>query len=108
MKLLRLSVFLILIVPVIASAQSKKIPVALVHKGKDSVGPGVAFALKEAIRGSQSFFLVDHEPLPKRPKITVNVISAESHTTDGSSAIAVVIVYENLQTPGGIFLFGYV
>ena len=58
MKLLRLSVFLLLFVPVIAAAQSKKIPVAVEDDSlQDSLAQGVAFALKEAIRGSNGSYL---------------------------------------------------
>jgi hypothetical protein len=53
-KQLVLALF-ILIAPSLCLAQAaKKIPVAVSHSGDDQVGQ--AFALKEAIRESQSFF----------------------------------------------------
>jgi hypothetical protein len=53
MKLLKLGILIFLLLPGIAGAQSKRIPVAVVHTGNDSAGQGMAFALKDAIRGSQ-------------------------------------------------------
>jgi hypothetical protein len=55
--------------------------------------------LKEAIRASQSFFLVDNDL--KEPRIVVQLASVESSVEEGiSSAIAIAIVYDSLQTPG--------
>ena len=76
---------------------AKKIPVAVVHSGDDSVGRNVAFAPKEAIRSSQSFNLVDDDPLPKTPRIVVNLVSlditARENSKGLSSAIPETIVY---------------
>lgn len=101
MKVLRLSLFLIFILPAIATAQSKKIPVAVEHTNRDLVGQGVAFALKDAIRGSNSFFLIDSGEI-MRPRIVVKLLSSE--TPANASMFAVAFVYENIQTPGGILL----
>jgi hypothetical protein len=91
------------LVPGIAVAQSKKIPVAVFHDGDDSVGRGVAFALKEAIRTSQAFTLLDHEGLPKTPRIVVRLLSLDikiSDTQNLYSAFSITILYDSLETPG--------
>jgi len=59
---MRLSLWcgIFLFLPPLCFAQSKKIPVAVDHHEKDSVGQGIVFSLKEAIRASQGFVLVDN------------------------------------------------
>ena len=58
MKLVAWLVFLFLFVPSVSVAQSKRIPVAVSHYGDDSIGQGMAFALKEAIP-SRSYLFED-------------------------------------------------
>src|SRR5262245_5422851 len=105
-KALSVGLCLFLLVPAICMAQAKRIPVAIGHSGNDSVGQGVAFALKEAIRGSQSISFVDYETLPKKPTIVVNLVSVESYSEKGvSSAIGVTVIYDSPEMPGlGIYL----
>ena len=103
MKKLALATLIFLLAPAVCLAQAaKKIPVAVGHTGPDQVGQSFAFALKEAIRGSQSFFLVDYETLHKNPRIVVHVVSIDDNpaTEAVSSAIGITIVYNSLQTPG--------
>ncbi len=106
MKLLRMGVFLCLLLPAICVAQSKKISVAVNHAGEDSIGQAVAFALKEAIRGSQGFVLV--ETNAKTPRIMIVSQSVEALVAPQKnrvSAIAYSIIYYRTKTPGvGIFL----
>jgi hypothetical protein len=108
MKTLILSILISLLAPAFCLAQAtKKIPVAVAHFGEDQVGQGLAFALKEAIRGSQGFFLV--ESTADRPRISVflHSVDTETHADNKgrSSAIAEVILYNSLLTPaGGIFI----
>jgi hypothetical protein len=95
-------IFLFCLAPGICLAQSKKIPVALSHSGIDTVGQGVAFALKEAIRVSHSFRFVDHEEALTTPRIVVQITSLD--TTIGSakgsaSAIAIIFLYDSLAMP---------
>jgi hypothetical protein len=89
----------------IAAAQSKKIPVAVSHEGGDSVGQGVAFALKEAIRGSQGFLFV--ETNANTPKIVIVAESVEALIAPLKgrvSAIAYSLIYYRTKGPGaGIF-----
>ena len=106
MKLLRTGVFLCLLLPAICVAQSKKIPVAVNHEGEDSIGQAVAFALKEALRGSQGFVFV--ETNAKTPRIMIVAQSVGALVTplkDRVSAIAYSIIYYRPKAPGvGIFL----
>ena len=107
MKQLALALLIFFLAPSLCLAQAaKKIPVAVNHDGGDQVGQSVAVALKEAIRRSQSFFLVDNDL--KQPRIVVQLVSVDSsigETSGLASAIAIVIVYDSLQTPGnGIFV----
>jgi len=110
MKQLVLALLIFLLAPSLCLAQAaKKIPVAVTHDGDDQVGQSLAFALKEAIRGSQSFFLVDHDTLPESPRIVVRMVSLDlklsSEQPGLDSAIAIVIVYDSLQTPGnGVYI----
>jgi len=107
MKLMSGVLIIILLVSGICIAQSKKIPVAVNHVGDDSVGQGVAFALKEAIRASQSFRLVDYEPAAKLPQIVVFMVSIGAN--ENISAIGSTIVYNSLTMPGeGIFIREFV
>jgi hypothetical protein len=107
MKTLRLLVVIFFVAPSICIAQAaKKIPVAVSHLGADQVGQSSAFALKEAIRGSKGFVLVDYDTFPQTPRIVVVLVSVEdSQTTGASSAIGVSIVYDGPKVPGsGILL----
>ena len=104
---LGLLIVIIFVAPSICIAQvAKKIPVAISHIGTDQVGQSYAFTLKEAIRGSKSFALVDYDTLPQTPRIVVVLVSVEdSQTTGASSAIGISIVYDGPKTPGsGILL----
>jgi hypothetical protein len=95
-----LAILIFLLTSVVCLAQEeKKIPVAVQHTGKDQVGQSVAFEVKEAIRASQSFSLVDHEPVPRTPRIVVYLVSIDVQDTIGPgrtglmSAVAQSIVY---------------
>jgi hypothetical protein len=68
-------ILVLLLVPSISFSQASKTRVAVVHTGDDAVGRAMAFALKEAIRGSQSFVLF--EPDYRNPAILVHMVSAE-------------------------------
>lgn len=105
-----LAFLIFLLLPAVALAQAvKKIPVAVQHVGDDQVGQAFAFALKEAIRASQSFQLVDDEPRPFSARIVVHLVSASSSGAVGdsswASAIGQTIVYHRMDMPGaGVFL----
>lgn len=103
MRLALLLVFLL--APGLCLAQSKRVPVAVSHSGEDQVGRSFAFALKEAIRRSQSFILVDDDLTG--PRIIVRVVSVDGSDNQkgASSAIALAVVYDSVDTPGsGILL----
>jgi hypothetical protein len=98
MKTLRWAILLLVLVPTLCLAQAaKKIPVSVSHDNDDQVGRSFAFALKEAIRGSQSFKLVDDEVTT--PRIVVHLVSVGSSEQQLSSAIAIVFVYDSLKMP---------
>lgn len=102
-----LAILIFLLVPTACLAQEeKKIPIAVGHAGKDQVGQSVIFALKEAIRASQSFRFVDYEASARTPRMVVNLASIEAAVSGTfGTAMAAAIVYESLAMPGnGIFL----
>jgi hypothetical protein len=104
---LRIALFLVfLLAPGLSLAQpSKRTAVVVTHQGEDQVGRSFAFALKEAIRRSQSFVLVDDNLTGSR--IVVRVVSGEGYASQKgvSSAIGVTTVYDRLETPGrGIYI----
>ncbi len=109
MKSLTLGVLFFVLAPSFCFAQAAKtIAVAVKHTGSDSVGEGVAFSLKEAIRRSQSFYLVDDD-IKLGPRIVVSIVSVsiESRelTKGDNSAIGYAILYDSLTTPvDGILL----
>jgi len=98
-----IAVLFILFAPFVALPQmTKKIPVAVSHDESDQVGQSVYFALKEAIRASQSFRFVDHEEAPTTPRLVVYLVSMDenlSGTKGTSSAIAITIVYDSEPIP---------
>ena len=89
----------------LALAQDPRIRVAVFHSGHDKVGQQLAFALKEAIRGSRSFGLVDHEIGPTSPRIVVYLLSIDSDVSGVNAAISNAIIYDHVSIPGwGIIL----
>ena len=93
-------ILVLLLVPTIGFSQASKTRIAVTHTGNDSVGQAMAFALKEAIRGSHSFVLF--EPDYRNPAILVRMVSVEAYASEKgiSSAVAIVIVYDSVNTPG--------
>lgn len=107
MKLMTWVIFLLLLASPFASrAQSRKTPIAVTHRDEDSIGQAVVFSLKEAIRASQAFVLVDDDK--KKTRIAARIASAEAYPQKGvTSALGIVIVYDSLATPGdGILIVG--
>lgn len=103
-------IVLILLLPAAAAfpQNPKKIPVAVDHTGDDQVGQQVAFALKEAIRRSQSFRYVDHDRNANTARIVVYLVSLESYVGSRavSSAISQSFVYDDESIAArGIFLY---
>jgi len=89
----------------LALAQDPRIPVAVSHSGHDKVGQQLAFALKEAIRGSRSFRFVDHQIGPTSPRIVVYLVSIDSDVSGVNAAISNAIIYDHVSIPGwGIIL----
>jgi len=103
MKALRLVLLLLLVVPSLSFGQAaKKIPVAVFHNGDDSIGQSIAVALKEAIRASQSFVLVEHDPVSPTPRIVVHLTSFDipvDTIKDLGSAVSSVFVYDSAAIP---------
>ena len=89
----------------LALAQDTRIRVAVSHSGDDKGGQQLAFALKDAIRGSRSFRLVDHEIGPTSPRIVVYLVSINSDANGVNTAISNAIIYDHVSIPGwGIIL----
>ena len=106
MKTLFAIVSLLLIWPLICLAQSvNKIPVAVGHQGQDSEGKIIALKLKEAIRSSQRFVLVDDDST--RPRIALRMTSTKT-TVDNrlvGNTVSYAIVYDSRNMPAnGAFL----
>ena len=94
-----LIILVFLLAPVFSFAQSKKIPVAVYHGNDDQIGRSIAFALKEAIRASQSFMLVDYE-IAVTARIVVRLVSVEERGRSNlASALAVALVYDSPEMP---------
>lgn len=97
------AILFILFVPCIGLPQTtKKIPVAVDRISNDQVGQSLYFALKEAIRASQSFTYVDHDDGPISPRIVVYLVSADDSVSEAkgeSSSIALSIVYDSITSP---------
>lgn len=87
MKPATFTIWVWLLISSFALAQDTRIPVAVLHTGDDQVGQQLAFALKEAIRGSYSFRFVDHEPIPSFPRIVVHLLSVKT-SSELASAIS--------------------
>src|ERR1044071_2694633 len=86
--------------PSFCVAQAKRIPVAVNYSGDDRVGSSVASALKESIGVSKRFSLMADGV--KSPRLIVHLISMAISNGEQEQQIrtgmAVVIVYESLQT----------
>lgn len=79
-----------------------KIPVKVFHSGEDNVGKSYAFYLKEELRRSASFTLL--EDLSPNPHITVSVVSID-HAAGNSSSIAIALAYDSFNAPvNGIYI----
>jgi hypothetical protein len=85
---------------VIDSARARdRVPVAVVHYGDDQVGQQVVFALEAAILESDSFRLVNDEPVPSFPRIVVYLVSVNTGT-EFASAISETFVYDSRWLAG--------
>jgi hypothetical protein len=96
--------FITLIWAAAAAAQSASVPVEVSHEGSDAVGKSFAFALRDAIRGSNSFRLVEQEVTHHR--VVVHVLSvSDDKNENNASAIAVAITVDGSAIPAnGLFL----
>jgi hypothetical protein len=98
-------VIFLLAATVCAAQNAKKIPVAVGHQGEDSEGQIIAFKLKEAIRSSRRFTLVDDNS--SNPRIAVRMTSSEA-TVDNrlvGNTLSYAIVYDSREMPAnGAFL----
>lgn len=83
----------------------RRIPVSVAHKGDDLAGKQLAFALKEAVRGSRSFRFVNEEGAPATPRIDVHLLSVASDLDRVTTAIAYTSAYDHASIPAsGILL----
>jgi hypothetical protein len=84
-------------------AQNTQLPVEVHHVGDDPVGRSFAFELRDAVRGSNSFRLVDGDA--QRVRIVVNIVSVADVQTQSASAIAVATVVDGQAIPvNGLFV----
>jgi hypothetical protein len=106
MRMRLVLVLAFLLAPGLCLAQpSKRTAVAVSHSGEDQVGRAFAFALKEAIQRSSSFVLVEDNLTG--PRIAVHLVSVDANQDRKgiSSAVAITMAYDSLETPGlGILL----
>ena len=99
MKAALLIIVIWLVASSIALAQETRVPVAVVHYGDDQVGQQVVFALEAAILESDSFRLVNDEPVPSFPRIVVYLVSVNTGT-EFTSAISETFVYDSRWLAG--------
>jgi hypothetical protein len=96
--------FLLLITAGVALAQSKTIPVLLVTTtgDNDQVGQQLVFEIKEAIRGSHGFRLIDD--YKNWPYIKTHIVTIRSNlgTESFTTAVAYAFIYDsaNVLSPG--------
>lgn len=85
-------------------ALAQKIPVEVTHSGRDNIGRQFAFELRDALRGSNSFRLVEGES--KEPRIVISVVSLSVEDTDNrSSALSISKVVDAHTIPvNGIYI----
>jgi hypothetical protein len=100
----------ILLASIASFAQpTKRIPVVVEHSGKDAVGQGLAFELREGIRGSQGMKLVTDDEAS--PRIKVHIVSIESNSSSPGtgSSMAIVLAYDSDTLPHlGYLLTAYI
>ncbi len=74
----------------ISHAQDQKIGVSLSHTGDDSVGNQFAFAIREAVRGSQGYRLVQTD----EPGIQVRLvtINPDDNSSTSNWTVATVVI----------------
>ena len=89
-KILSLVFALLLLVCGASQAQDQKIGVSVSHTGDDSSGVQFAYAIREAIRGSQGYRLVQSD----EPGIQVRLvtINPEDNTTSSNWTVATVVL----------------
>jgi hypothetical protein len=81
-----------------ASAQERKIPVAVDHQGGDTVGKNIVVALKEAVRRSMSMTITTDL---RAPRIKVEMVSVDNDSKNPglASGIAVAYLYHSVDMP---------
>ncbi len=93
-------VLLLLLLPTVCSAQdAKKIPIAAVHSGTDQVGQSVFLYLKEAIRASHGFHLVNFEQSPKEPRIVIS-LTTSGDESGSVTEMSVALIFWNARIIG--------
>jgi hypothetical protein len=83
-----------------AAMAQTKVPVEVSHSGNDAVGQGIAYAVREVIRGSNGMGIVTD---PSRPRIRIILVSVDESdgNTGVSSAVAVSLVFDSPLIPLG-------
>ncbi len=82
-------VALLLATPTVASAQEQRALVSVSHAGEDSVGQRLAFALREAIRSSAGYRLVDY----KEALFRVSLVTLDPDRSLSGNKTAAAVTY---------------
>lgn len=84
--------------PMFAVAQDIKVPVQVTHSGEDSVGRQFAYELREGIRSSYGFRLVD-DVATSRVVLSIVSLDLSNNGKGISSAIAVATTFDAIDVP---------
>lgn len=81
---------LVLSLPGVSHAQDEKVAVSVGHSGTDAVGAQLAFAVREAIRGSQGYKLV--QPNDSGIQVRLITINPEQNESVSNWTVATVVL----------------
>lgn len=72
---------------IVAGAHAQKIPVEINHTGTDNVGRQFVYGFRDALRGSNTFRLLEGDETQAR--IVVQIVSTRATSNENLSAIAI-------------------
>jgi len=82
---------------IVAGANAQKIPVEISHSGTDNVGRQFVYGFKDALRGSNTFRLLEANETQAR--IVVQIVSTRSSTNENVSAIGITTTVDGNDFP---------
>ena len=107
-ELLRFALTLMTFVSSFAIAQKVPIALSATVAEDDQVGRQLIFEIKEAIRGSNSFRLID-ETDPVFPRLSVSAVAEAADVNRVSTAVSFSYAYDDRYLPlNGLFIIGSV